>query len=344
MIPEEAPTPAASGSPSVLVSCVGENRDDWFAKIRNLVLSLRLFGGSLAQARVVVNLVGDANPKFVDALAELDTEVRVVDAVDRRQPSANKLRMLELGNSYDFDVLLMLDCDVIIRGDLSDELATSVLRATPAGKSHLSDASWRKLYGDLGIVAPERRYTTAVTGKLTYPYFNTGVLVVPRDVCEPLDEHWRRQLSRVLDMAAVQPALSAFRKDQIPFACALASAGIDIDLLPLNLNLATTPRRVAPAYKDQWGPPFIFHYHRSIDAAGFLGPSPRQEINGYLDEFNRRRSEVLGIPYAGMASVSQTRQIRSSLRSLPGYWELKRGYRRARMLLERSRNGVDGRE
>ena len=320
-----------TASPRVVVSCVGENRDDWFAKIRNLVLSLRRFGGSLADAPVVVNLVGGARPEFVRALADLDADVRPVEPVDRRLPTSNKLRMLELATTDDFDVLLMLDCDVIFHGDPSEELAGGSVRAAPAGKSHLPPAAWAELYRDLGIPEPAWRMTL-VSGERSHPYFNTGVLVVPKEACSVLLEHWYTSMQRFFELAAASPGLKTFLKDQIPFACAVAAAELEVELLPLNLNLSTTRAQLAPAFRGQWGPPFILHYHHSIDSDGFLQASPNDDVNRYLDEFNRCRSQELGLPYAGMTSLSLTTRIRARLAAQPWFWQAKHRYLRARKL------------
>ena len=92
----------------VLLSCVSENRPGWYDKVYNLVLSVRSFGGSLADARVVVNFVDGADPEVARTLEGLGAEVRVVERFDARNPYANKLRMLELGKEFDFDVLVAL--------------------------------------------------------------------------------------------------------------------------------------------------------------------------------------------------------------------------------------------
>lgn len=316
-------------SPRVVVSCVGENREEWLARIQNLVLSLRRFGGTLAGAPVVVNLVGGVRPELARPLAGLGADVRAVEPMDRRLPTSNKLRMLELAATDDFDVLLMLDCDVIVHGDLAHDLVTDSVRAAPAGKSHLPPTAWTQLYRDLGIPEPSSP-VTLVSGERSHPYFNTGVLVVAREACLPLLEHWQTSMQRFFDLADRSPTLRTFLKDQIPFACAVAAAGIEVDLLPLNLNLSTTRGQVTPAYRDQRGPPFILHYHHSIDAGGFIEASPNDDVNRYLDEFNRCRAEALGLHYPGMTPLSVTARARAKLAAQPWFWQAKHRYLRAR--------------
>lgn len=321
--------------PNALVSCVGENRDDWFPKIQNLVLSLRRSGGTMSGARVVVNLVGGAQASYVRALGALGAEVRVVEPMDPRLPTSNKLRMLELATEAEFDVLVMLDCDVIVSGDLTGELDTRVLRAAPAGKSHLPPSAWALLYRELGLEEPQARMTLA-SGERSHPYYNTGVLVVPRGQCAVLLEHWYGQMQRFFELAAAVPTLATFRKDQIPFACAIASAALEVDLLPLNLNLSTTRARSAPAFRHQSGPPFILHYHNAIDAHGFLQASPNSAVDRELDRFNRNRSEELGIAYPGMTGLSMMTRAKAQLAAQSWFWQAKHRYLRARKLVTRA--------
>jgi len=71
----------------VLLSCVSENRPGWYDKVYNLVLSVRSFGGSLADEQVVVNFVDGADPEVARTLEGLGAEVRVVERFDVRNPT-----------------------------------------------------------------------------------------------------------------------------------------------------------------------------------------------------------------------------------------------------------------
>ena len=301
----------------VLFSCVGENRPDWFPKMENLVLSIRRFGGPLSESPVVVNVVDGVDPTLADALGRLGAEVRTVATVDPRRLTANKLRMLELADDCEFDVLVMLDCDMVVKGDFAREVRPGRLRAVPAGRDILDDATWRRLFALRQVPLPARTCVTAVTGQRTYPYFNSGVLFVPRDLCRTLHDHWLDHLEWILDTGVTQLGLDRLRKDQIPLAVALSSARLEVDPLPMNLNLSVTPARFARPYRHQWGPPFILHYHRLVDERGFLRASPNRRINPHLDEFNRARARHLGLPYAGLEPVPLARRVRAGLKDLP---------------------------
>lgn len=313
------PQEVMTSTPRVLFSCVGENRPDWYAKMENLVLSIRRFGGSLADAPVVVNVVSGAGTDLVAAMDRLGAEVRVVEPVDRRRATSNKLRMFELAASHDFDVIAAIDCDIVVMGDVAPEIRADCVRAVPAGRDILPDGTWQKLYQLLEVPLPERSCTTVVSGQRTYPYFNSGVLFVPRNVCASLQEHWGRHLDWFLGPGLVQLGWTRLRKDQIPLSAALATARLSVDPLPVNLNLSITAARFAKPYREQWGPPFLFHYHRLIDEQGFLLPSPNPRINPYLDTFNRARADHLQLPYSSLGRAPLRRRIGALLKDKPGY-------------------------
>jgi hypothetical protein len=309
-----------------LVACVGENRADWWVKMENLVLSVRRFGGALADAPVVVHMVGAADPATRSRLEGLGAEVLVVEPVDRRLPSSNKFRMFELAEARSFDVLVALDCDLVVMGDISTHLSDRTIRAVPAGQSHLDDDGWARLYQARGLAVPPRSHVTTVTGERSRPYFNSGVMFVPRDACGPLRHAWEGHLRWLLDGGADELGLGRLRRDQIPLSLALASTGATVDRLPLNLNLSTVQGRYARAYRDETGPPWIYHYHRSIDTEGFLTATLHRDVNARFDEFNRVRADALGLRYAGMAPMPLDRRVRAWVRAQPWYRSPRRRF------------------
>lgn len=306
-------------TPKALLGLVGENLPEWHTMMENLVLSVRHFGGSLAEMPIAVNVVGDADPAFVRSMDRWRATVRVVDPMDPETPRSikNKLRVFELAATEDFDVLLALDCDAIVMGDLASVMSTTAVRAVPAIQNQLSEESWERVYDHLGLPRPEQRMVMAITGQRTYPYVNGGVLFVPRQACLPLLDRWQWARDKILELEAEEPGFLCGRtfSDQYSLPAAVAAAGFDIDLLPVNYNLRTQTTRYAAEYDGQWGPPCIYHYHGEIDAAGFLRWAPRPEIRPFLDEFNRRRAEALRLPYVGLAQPPVAKRVKAMVHS-----------------------------
>ncbi len=308
-------------TPKALLGLVGENLPEWHTMMENLVLSVRLFGGSLADMPIVVSVVGGADPVFVEAMDRWQASVRIVEPMDPETPRSvkNKLRVFELAATEDFDVLLALDCDAIVMGDLAPALSTTAVRAVPAIRNQLSEESWQRVYDHLGLPWPERRMVMAVTGERTYPYVNGGVLFVPQAACPALLDRWQWARDKVLELEAEEPGFLCGRpfSDQYSLPAAVSAAGFEIELMPVNYNLRTQTTRYAAEYDGQWGPPCIYHYHGEIDGAGFLGWSPRPEIRPSLDEFNRRRAEALKLPYVGLAEPPLSTRVKAMVHATP---------------------------
>lgn len=310
------PTPGEASARLVL-SCVGENRPDWFVKIQNLVLSVRLFGGAMSDVPFVVHLVGGARPEFVGPLEELSARVEVVQPMDPRMPNANKMRMFDLGERDDFDVLVALDCDLIVMGDLAPEASTTHVRVRPA-RSPFPSQLWQQIYASGGLVQHVPAFTAPASGASgPDPYFNPGVVLVPREMCLPLARHWNAQRDRLLALEAERPGLlrTKAQRDGPSFVCALAASGLPVDPLPLNLNLPVRGPKLARE-QEEWGPPFIFHYHDWIDSDGFLMRSEHPRVVPHLEEFNRARASALGVPYHRQSAYPVSRRLRRELRRL----------------------------
>jgi hypothetical protein len=290
----------------VLLSCVSENRPGWYDKVYNLVLSVRSFGGSLADARVVVNFVDGADPEVARTLEGLGAEVRVVERFDARNPYANKLRMLELGKELDFDVLVALDCDAIVAGDFRDQVPADRVAAKPADVDRLTDAEWRRLFQALGVPIPEKSVVATATGQAMYPYFNSGVVFVPRDRCLDLLRGWSHFSNQVLELFAREPDVIPRRwqlhSGQYSLACALIDGGFPVQPLPVTANFPTH-LRVHGALLDGLGEPRIIQYHKGIDRDGFLLKDRGDLLDPYLDRFNRERAAALGLDYRGLGRL-----------------------------------------
>ena len=169
------------------------------------MLSVRRFGGGLADAPFVAQFVERVEPRFVAGLEALGAEVRVVDRVDPRNPPSNKLRMLELAASHDFDTLLAIDTDTVVIGDVDRYAVPGAVAVKPENTDPYPPETWRGVYAALGIAEPARSMMTSSTGQLTWPYYNSGVVFVPRDLCGTLRDSWTKRVADVLDLYDRRP-------------------------------------------------------------------------------------------------------------------------------------------
>lgn len=296
------------------MSCVAENRPDWHSRAYNLALSC-LTVRSASPVRFIANFVDGIDPAAGRRIESLGAEVRVVSRVDPRNPYLNKLRMLELGPAGDFDVLAALDCDTIVVRDLSPHLSPDSVGAKPADVDRLTPEQWRRLYDALGMAQPTGTFIATSSGQRMGPYFNSGVLLVPRAYCAPLLDAWTEMTERVLAVYREHPAIIPeqwrFHLDQYALACALAAAAIPVRGLPSELNYPTHVRvRAAAGRRIE---PVILHYHKNVTAGGFLTRSRSKELNCDLHAFNLRRAAALGIAYTRLPRLPVKARVRRSL-------------------------------
>jgi hypothetical protein len=306
--------------PRVLFSCVSEKHPSWFRKVQNLVLSIREFGGAHAPDPIVVNFVDGVDRQYERWLTRMDVAVRVVDPVDDIHRYANKLRMLELADNREFDVLFALDCDVVVVGDVDDFVTVESIGAKPADCDMLSHDQWKTVFGAVGLEVPERRLITTSFGQRTYPYVNSGVLLVPRQLCHRLLEHWSRFLQQLQPVYRNDPGLAIRAKynDQIALACALVAADLPLRPLPIGANVPTHIR-IHRLFLHELSDVRIIHYHASLDDDGFLVAAKYPAVNEHLDRFNRRRAELLNLPYGGLSRPSLRARVKHELAGWPWY-------------------------
>ena len=135
----------------LLISCVAEDTPAWAEKVRLLSLSIRRFGGALADAPFIANFVGSTNSAKIAGLDRLGVDVRRVLPLDARCPWANKLRMLEMPEILDCDVLLALDCDTLVMGDVRPLLSVDALCAVSEIPTPLPERGWRIVFDEFGL-------------------------------------------------------------------------------------------------------------------------------------------------------------------------------------------------
>ncbi len=177
--------------------------------------------------------------------------------------------------------ILLLDSDVLVLGDLGglvDAVPADAMAASPAGNARVPEAEWEAIYDALGLPRPTERILS-IRAELglrprvpMYPYFNSGVLLLPRAV--DLGGPWAR------DVAAIGALGRQTASDQAGLATALHRrrlAGVPFQRLP-------TPYHVCPPHfqGDALGLDDVRLFH----AVGFLrGLQKREEIEPLMEAY-----------------------------------------------------------
>jgi hypothetical protein len=300
-----------------LLACVTENTSEWFLKAHNLMLSLREFGGAWKEAPVVVNFVGSVEPEYKRTLADLGADVQVVDPYGSRYRFSNKMRMFDLFDGpKEFDVLVALDCDVLVMGDLSPLTPAGPIGIVPAGRDLMSLDDWQVVYEMFGLTPPEPDCIMRISGQRTYPYYNTGVMTIPRPVGAELVQTWTDMLSNF------GPVHERFERihheNQIAFALAVRAGNWSVHELPASLNFSTAAS-LDRRFRHELEPPFVVHYHHAIDQQGFIEGSPSKRVNRAIDKFNRFRAREVGFSYEGLVGLPLMTRMQKSARTRTWY-------------------------
>jgi hypothetical protein len=318
IVSEDRLTPRPAPVPTF--ACVSENAPEWFERTFSLVLSIRKLGGSLADAAVVVYFLDGADDDSASRLEGLGATIRVVARVDPDYPYANKLGIFETGAEPGTDVLVALDCDTVVVGDLASLLPTDAVGVKPADRDFLRDQDWRCIYAELNIPIPARDCFTTSLNQRTYPYFNSGVVIVPSGLCRPLHELWTEYTNALVGVRERHPEMRrlGLYAEQVSLACALQAGEIPVRRLPTSMNF---PAHLH-VHRDHLAsglPPKIVHHHGRTDGHGFLLATRYKEANELIDRLNRERSEATGIPYSGLRRPALGERIKQTLRMTSWY-------------------------
>ena len=300
----------------ILFSCLSESDPEWLSSVQGLVLSLRRFGGACRTARFVVNYVDRVPAEAASVLSELGAETRSVAPLGDRGPQ-NKLRMLDLHESFDFDVLVALDCDTVVVGDPSPHIPGSAIGAKPVDYDPLSQGDWRRLCRALDNTASESTSGAVTpTSPEVPPCFNSGVLTVPRSLCGQFQQEWLSSHSQVVEALGADSRLIPrhlhFFADQFSLAFCLARTNLSSVPLPVSMNFPThVPVDCAELPEDS--PPLILHYHDATDQSGFLY-RPRSALGAaQVEAFNLARAASTGVAYPGLRGKPLSSRIGRSL-------------------------------
>lgn len=273
---------------------MAEPRDPWQTEVCRLFASLRALGGSLKDAKCTALFTGPPDSAATtDLLRDLDVEVRQVTPIDSRCPHANKIRMLEQDD--DVDWLLALDTDMLVTGDLGGDLTSAGVRLRVVDADPFTRAQWRRLYAHFELQSPRLKLRTTCGGERSPEYYNSGAVFVAREHRAQLSATWREFVTAILDSYPDLGDIVAqsFYTDQLALAIALASTGLPVDPLPIEVNTPTH----APIHR-RWHPasvaPRLVHYHHKVDDAGLVLGSGYAAIDAEIDRANDIWTTLIG--------------------------------------------------
>lgn len=178
--------------------------------------------------------------------------VPIVNRISEDYPIGNKVACLNISTSA--LITVFLDSDMLcLREFAPDDYLSPPFCAKPADLATFAkdSADWQAVYALFNLPLPKRRIMTTVSGELTLPYFNAGVIAVQTDL--HFGQVWEtccQHIDAAESVTNKRPWL-----DQIALPVALAQLGIGHHCLDERLNY---PAHLKPLPDHL---PWLCHYH-----------------------------------------------------------------------------------
>lgn len=274
----------------VLVICKVSSAYQEFSnlEVEYLFRTLIKFGDRLSNCKKLAYFNdGAIDQNISKKLTDLGVGVRYIKPLDDDTYPFYKTSLLDAVEIEDFDILIMLDSDIVVADDFSDQIEKDFIKAKPVDTDPFSLDQWKELFNYFNLELPKERYYTSVRHDTTIPYFNAGVLFIPKKYMQTLNEKWKK-FGKFLFTANDLPAnmnkhIRYF--EQISLALALADSKLPHKPLSLDMNYPFIGH-VHPSENPETIKPHLIHHHHCITEKGKLMHCPYENINQIIDQMN----------------------------------------------------------
>jgi LPS sulfotransferase NodH len=302
--PSDGPNPAPT--PRIMYSCVTD-RPPLF-NYQSLVWALtllRLAGRSPAD--LVVHAIAGTSPGHLSRLRSLDVGVEIVEPFDERNAFANKLRQLTSPALADADWVVLCDCDLAFRAEVSAYVARSAIGGKVVDAGFPPYAAWVRLARQAGIEGDLIAARATDTLRWTCANnLNGGFLIVPKAFLAPLAEAWPRWLYWILEHHATVPQHCGVvpHAFQVSFGLAALELRLPVTPLPPSLNFS-----IQPPHRNEGVDPLVLHFHRRLTRKGLLMTTNVTLTNTAVESVN----DLLRTPESQALLRKSLRQWQESL-------------------------------
>ena len=302
---------------SVVFGCVAEPTSHFYDQVLRLVRSIRWFGGLLAGADVFVCFVGEPDTVRRTELEGLGVQVRTVQPFNPLNRYSNKVRFLELPELVQYEIAVLLDCDMVLVQDPSQYLVQPTLQLMIADMPTVPSERLVWLCGHFGLVAPAPIYRTTCSQEPTVWYCNTGVLIMPTAWIARILPPWRDFILRLCaEPSLLDPPYN--HCNQAAMALTYIAAPLPFAELPVAMNFPLHQTGQRPSAAMVHEDPVILHYHDRLDADGLLLPVPYPLAQARIEQINARLRGneplrqisvcITGMHHSGISLVAQILQ------------------------------------
>ena len=281
----------------IFIGCNVKEKNSEYANLETeyLFKTLYEFGGNLGNAKRVACFTEEPDTLIKNILEKIQVQIRINEGFDNKYPFANAINILEEGIKEDVDVIVMLDTDIVISHDFTESLSKQKILAKPEDSDPFTLDEWQQLFDYFQLPFPQKHFQTSCTGQETIPYFNGGVVIIPKIHAVEFLDAWKYFIKKILTEQKNLPKnFTTSEKDpygnirftgQIAFSLALVKTKLPYEALPLSMNYPYSGT-VHPSQHPEKLEPFIIHHHHCIDEDGKLMYTPYRNINHQIDEIN----------------------------------------------------------
>ncbi|MGI0011582.1 MAG: DUF4214 domain-containing protein [Nitrosopumilaceae archaeon] len=283
----------------ILIACQGPARESFTKEIQTLFKSVNLFGGKLSHAKKVVYFTEPVDSQVLQNLKSLGVKVEIIDNAYNRIVHANKIQILLFTQKEDFDLLISLDTDVVITDDFSSLINETKIGASIEAVDPLGIKRWKNIFQYFNVTFPSNREITSFSDEKIIPYFNSGVLLIPKIHSTKLLESWQFFINRLINIVEEVPIISenSFYIDQIALTLAMHYSRLPYYWLPLSMNFSThigshkdnkrsEPFQIKYRQSVSTMRPYIIHHHHRLTKSGFVRYCYYDNINRVIDSLN----------------------------------------------------------
>lgn len=271
----------------VVVGLLTENTTRMLAQAIRLLRSIRWFGESFANVRVVVCGVGELEANARATLESLGAEIRTVTRFHPSSPTGNRHQLIESLLNEPERVMFLLDCDTLLTRDPLPFLRADSFQAKVAPTPTIADEVFERLFAHFDLTKPPRTYLAKFSNTLMVPYFNAGVLAAPIALMRELAPSWRKY-NQILADDPQLCAPSHRHLHQASLTLALVESGVPIVELPDELNHQINATHVVPPPGYAELDPVLIHYHHLATDDGYLLPTPYPAAQRRIELFHER--------------------------------------------------------
>jgi hypothetical protein len=294
----------------VVVGLLTENTLRMLTQAIRLVRSIRWFGGELAGVRIVVCGVGPLESTARETLEALGVEIRTVSRFHPANPTGNRHQLLAELLDAPEEILFLLDCDTIVVQDPLPYLSGVAVQAKIAPTPTVSDEVFERLFAHFGLTKPARSYVASLSGTLTIPYFNAGVLAIPKALARTLAPAWRKYNLVLAD----HPELVApcqRHMHQASLSLALVETGVPHAEWPAAMNFQINATHVPPPPGFAETDPVILHYHYLATDDGLLLPCPYPAAQARIEKYHERMNAEGLVRATGLVQEARVEEARA---------------------------------